>query len=388
MPRKKIEERAINTLPTAWTQFTLGNQLIGSVVVNEDTALQCSSVWNAISLLAQDLSSLPIQVYQRNGEGREKATNHPVYTLLHDRPNDYYTSIKTLKYVLWRSVFTCGNGYLLIERNGGGRPLGLVNIGADRVSVTVNANGSYVYKIDNKEIVTPADMIHVRFDSEDGLCGISPLKIGQTVIAIAIAMDQFASSYFSNGARPSGILISDTPLSDQARENLKKSWDSAYSGASKVGKTPVLELGLKYQQLSIPNEQSQFAEVKQSVITQIAQLYNLPPHKLKDLGRATWGNLSSENIAYVQSSLRVWALQLEEELQLKLFSPKETDYYVEHCFQDLLRADDLTRAQVYSIGLQQGYYTIEEVRQWENLPPLPQQDQPQEVPSEATLPLS
>ena len=363
----RIETRSFANLQDT---IALGNRSYTNIVVTPETALQSPAFFDAVTVLSSDLSSLPIFTYRKATEGRSKAETHPVYHLLKEQPNDLFVSVYALKKTLWTHVFTHGNGYLSIVRNGGGRPLGLVNVHPRRVKVETTDTG-YAYLVDD-DLVQPADLVHVRFHSDDGITGISPCRIGKTAIGLALALDRFASSFFGNGARPSGILVSDAPLSDQARANIAKSWSTEYGGAENTGKTPVLEAGLKYQAITIPADEAQFNETKVETLNDIARLFHLPPHRIRNLQRATWGNLSSESLSYVKDTLRPWTLALESELEMKLLSAAERQsVYIEHCFKELLRADDLTRHQVYQIGIQSGFYTRDEVREWENMNPLP-----------------
>ncbi len=268
--------------------------VLAGIPVTTETALQCPAVACAVTTLSNDLSSIPIFAYQRIGDGKERADNHPVYALLHDRPNNLLVTPATLKKTFWQAVFTDGNGYILISRNGAGRPVELVNLAPERVQVKVQG-GTYFYLLDGKEAVVPADMLHVRFHSTDGIQGVGPIRLGRQVIGLALALDRYGAAFFGNGARPSGIIKYAGALSDQARENLRKSWSTEHQGTGNSAKTAVLEQGAEYVPISTPNEEAQFNETKQAVNLQIAQLWNVPPHKLKDLGRATWNNISAES---------------------------------------------------------------------------------------------
>ncbi len=216
-------------------------------------------------------------------------------------------------------------------------------------------------------------MIHVRFFSEDGINSVSPVKLAREPIALLLALDQFGAAFFGNGARLSGYLKYPGTLSDQGAENLAKSWQVKHGGVQNAFRTPVLENGAEYQQLSSSNEEAQYNETRTALLYSIAQTWNIPIHKLKNMDRATWNNISAESLSYVRDSLRPWTIQLEEQLQ-KLFLPSERDtFYTEHEFKELLRADQLTRMQVYQIGIDKGFFLVEEVREWENLEPLPEE---------------
>lgn len=364
----RAEQRALGPPQMPWIQ---GDVSLAKVPVNEQTALNIAAVFCAIDVKSNDFAGLPCKLYERLPDGgKREATEHPVYRLLHSEPNEA-TNLFVYRKVLIVHDHTRGNGYSLIVRDGGGRPVSIENLDPSRVEVKMRTDGSYAYVVDgdDRRPVEPGDMMHLRYFSRDGITGESPITFGRESLGAALAADRLSAAWFGNQGRPSGVLAYDQPLTGEASNAIRGEWNKTHGGEN-AGSTAVLGFGAKYTPVSMSAEDLQFLGLRQYSVEEICRWFNIVPHKLKSLGRATWGNISAESINYVRDCIRPLTIQFEAEAK-KLLSPAERDrYFVEHNFKSLLEADDLTRHQVYQIGLTNRFYTVNEVRAWENLPPV------------------
>jgi HK97 family phage portal protein len=169
-----------------------------------------------------------------------------------------------------------------------------------------------------------------------------------------------------------GTLESPSRLSDEARANLKNSFQQMHGGVDNTGKTAVLEEGLSYKPFTFTNEAGLYTETRSFQIAEVARLFNISPTKLHDLGRATWANLGTLNTDFYVTTLRPWLEKIEAEVERKLFG-LPSDFYVEFLADSYLRGDVTTRYANYAIALTNGWLTKDEVREFENLPPLPEE---------------
>src|SRR5262249_37979923 len=129
---------------------------------------------------------------------------------------------------------------------------------------------------------------------------------------------------------------------------------------------------IKVERMSIPPEDSQFIESRRFQILEIARWFNLPPHKIGDLERATFSNIEHQAIEYVQDTLRPWLVLWEQELDTKLIRPLERrQQFTKHNVEGLLRGDYASRMQGYAVGRQWGRYPANDVRALEDMNPLP-----------------
>jgi hypothetical protein len=205
----------------------------------------------------------------------------------------------------------------------------------------------------------------------DGILGWSPIRLAAQSIGIGLAQDQFAATYFGNGARPSLVIESPQELGDEVFANLKNEIQTQYSGTN-AHKALLLEGGLSAKQMTIPLNEAQFLESRKFQGEEIAaRWFRLPPHVAGYLDRATFSNIDAQDRYFERHTMRPWLIRHEQELNRKLFLNSERrTFYAKHNADALLRADIETRYKAYQTALMAGFKTINEVRSLEDLDPV------------------
>ena len=349
------------------------------VTVTERTALDYSPIWAAVQRISGDVGSLPLVLYRRTdgGKGREPLYDHPTYRLLHDEPNPEMTSI-VFKETLQGHLLTWGNAYAEIEWRKDGLPFALWPLTPDRVTPQRDRSGRLSYRVSNYDdnrdvIIQPEDMLHIPGMGYDGTCGYSPIRCGRESIALGIAAERFGSTFFGNGSTFGGFLTTPNRLGDQARENLRKSLEARHQGTERAHKLGILEEGLTYQQIGVPPDDAQFLETRKFQVTEIARWFQIPPHMLGDLERATFTNIEQQQIDYYTGTLRRWLERWEQEINRKLILQRNVQF-AEHVIEGLLRGDIESRYRAYAIGRQWGWFSVNDIRGKENMNPVPDGD--------------
>lgn len=360
-----------------WAQFgldTFGVSAAG-VTVTIDNALGVPAVWAAVNVLSGELASLPLHVYRRTGDGRERVKSQ-LATLLHDAVNDELTSFQWRK-GLFDQVFTGGRSFTFIERNATGRITNLWPI--DPATVTVRREGwRKVYTSRENgvnKVYEASEIIDVPFMlKNDGVGHRGPVATNADVIGMAIAATRYASKFFQNGGVPpfavTGQFVSGgamTRASDDLTEAIRKA-------AKEQRQALVLPAGLEIKQIGADPDKSQLIEAHRFLIEQIARIYSLPPSFLQDLSRSTFSNAEQQDLAFVKHTLLRWVDQFEKELNLKIFGRNSNVQFVEMNVDGLLRGDFKTRMDGYATGIQHGIMTPNEARRKENLPDMGEGD--------------
>lgn len=344
--------------------------------VSEHTALNYSAFWAAVNGISGDVSSLPLNLYRRiEGGGKERYDAHPLYRILHDNPNPEMTSM-TFRRTLMAHVLTWGNGYAEIERDGAGRVKALWPLMPYAVT-PFRDSGRLLYRVANdgsnaEVIFNPSDILHVPGLGFDGTMGYSIVAKARESIGLGLAAERFGGSFFGNGSTMGGILSHPGKLGDVGRKNLKDSIEARHQGVDRAHKFMVLEEGMTYARVGINPDDAQFLETRQFQVAEIARWFNMPPHKLADLSRATFSNIEQQSIDYLRTTLMPWLEAWEQELMFKLISPLERrQQLIEHVTEGVLRGDAQARSEFYSKLFSIGAVTINEIRSRENLNPIP-----------------
>ena len=373
---KPVKDR---TSGSAYT-FFMGGSTAGKNV-NERSAMQMTAVYACVRILSEAIAGLPLHMYRYKDEGgKEKATGHTLYHLLHDEPNPEMTSF-VFRETLMTHLLLWGNAYAQIIRNGKGEVIALYPLMPNRMEVNRDTNGMlyYVYQKSSDDaptmegssvILSPSEVLHVPGLGFDGLVGYSPIAMAKNAIGLSMAAEEYGAKFYANGAAPSGVLEHPGVLKDPAK--VRDSWNAAFGGSSNSHKVAVLEEGLKYTPISISPNEAQFLETRKFQIDEIARIFRVPPHMVGDLEKSSFSNIEQQSLEFVKYTLDPWVVRWEQSLSRALLSETEKkNYFFKFNLEGLLRGDYQSRMQGYSIGIQNGFMCPNDVRELENLDLIP-----------------
>ena len=346
-----------------------------SVRVSAESALECSPVWCAVRVISETVGCLPRHLYRRLESGREKATDHRLYQVLHRRPNPY-TNASSFWQAMVAHALLRGNSYAEIQRNQAGKAIALWQLHPGHVQVRFTTDGLpyYIYSPANRGSVEIShhDMFHLRGPSPDGFVGHSVVRLARESMGLTIAAEQFGAKFFGNGAKPSAVITVPGVLDDQSYERMKREFNEVQAGLSNAHRIALLEGGTTWQSIGIPPDDAQFLQTRTFQVEEIARWFSIPVSKLRASGGRSYSTLEQENNAFLTETLQPWLVRIEEECWAKLLEPPEQGaLYVEHLVDSILRSDALARYQIYAIAKNWGLMNSNEIREKENLPPIP-----------------
>lgn len=353
--------------------FLFGGTTSGKAV-NERTAMQTSAVYACVRILSESIAGLPLHVYRYTSDGgKERTTMHPLYRMLHDEPNREMTSF-VFRETLMAHLLLWGNAYAQIIRDGRGYPVALYPMLPDRMSVDRDSKGElvYTYQSDKGQVkLRKESVLHIPGLGFDGLIGYSPIAMAKNAVGLALATEDYGAAFFANGANPGGVLEHPGVIKPEQADRLRESWATQFGGAN-AHKVAVLEEGLKFHQMSIPPEQAQFLETRKFQINEIARIFRVPPHMVGDLEKSSFSNIEQQSLEFVKYTLDPWVVRWEQSLQQSLILPSEKSaVFIRFNLDGLMRGDYQSRMQGYSVGIQNGFYSVNDVRGLEDLNLLP-----------------
>lgn len=350
--------------------------------VDEKSAMQISTVYACVRLLAESIAGLPLHLYRytgNNGE-KEKAIDHPLYKVLYRQPNPEMTSF-SFRETLMTSLLLWGNAYAQIIRDGRNGIVEMYPLLPENVEVDRDANGQiyYIYHAytdevpgeNNKDIyLSYEDVFHIPGLGFNGLIGFSPIAMMKNSLGTTLAVEKYGAAFFRNGAQPSGVLEHPGVLKDPAK--IRENWSAVYGGANNAHKVCVLEEGMTYKAISLPPEDSQFLETRKFTVDEICRIFRVPPHLVQDLEHATYSNIEHQSIDFVQHTLTPWLVRFEQAIMKDLLLEEEQDaYFPKFNVDGLLRGDYQSRMNGYATGFANGFLCPNDIRRLENMDPIP-----------------
>lgn len=355
--------------------------------ISEMNAMQLSIVWCCIKILSEDSASLPLILYRKkSGGGKERATDHPLYSLLHDSPNPEMTAMN-FREAYKSHILSWGNGF---SEKQYGRGL----IGSSRVEalwpitphrVTVKRNKGEIKNLpkravyyyismagtDLKDVILPREkVLHTPGLSYDGLTGYSPIAAAREAMGLGKTLEEFGASYFENGIRPSFVISSNAPIKDP--KTRREAIEEVYGGLGNAHRVLLLEEAEKVEKLGIPNNEAQFLESRKFQNIDIGtRIYRIPPYMYGEMDKTAFANVEQQSIDYVTKTLRPWLVRLEQSFNMALLTPQERgEYFFEHLADALLRGDSAARADYYMKAKAGRWMTTNEIREKENMNPI------------------
>lgn len=335
-----LEDPAQPLLPPSALFESLGiGRSDAGILMNERQAMRITTVYACIRIISEDLSSVGLEILQNMPDGSQHAVpEHPVWSLIHDRPNPHMTAM-----VFWgaqiASAVGWGNSYAWIKRDVFARPLALIPLASGKTApvmvdgelkygTTQTTNGATVF-------LEPENVLHIPALTMDGIVGLSPVQVCKNAHGLAAAAEKFGAQFFGNGARATGVFSHPEQLDGEALENLKKSVREMATGENALAPV-ILEEGMTWKQVTIPPNDAQFLATRQFQRAELAALHRVALHLLQDLARATNNNIEWQSIDHIRYCLRPWAVRIEQEINYKLL---KWPFVAFHDFSDFQRGD-------------------------------------------------
>ena len=369
--KRLFERRSTLAHPQPWLREVFGAEVTDAgISVTPESSLRSTAVFACLRVLSEGVAGLPLHVYRRDGSNRDRASDHPLYNVLHQQPNPYQSSYE------WRALnmvwlLQYGNAYNEIVRDTAGNVAELWPLHPSRMMLRAE-NGGLVYHYyppNGSGITLPyGSVLHLKGLSTDGFLGLSPISAARQSIGLSQAAEAFGAMYFGRGSRLGGVI--EVPHALANKDLLRDSWERVHQGLHNAHKIAILEGGMKYTPFAINNEEAQWLDSRRFGVEDIARIFRVPPHMLADLSKANYSNVDALDRAFVQHSLTPWLVNAEQAYSMKLLKPSErAAYFVEHDLKGVLRGDHESRMRSYQAGIYAGIYSPNDCRQFENLNP-------------------
>ena len=370
-----------------------GGMAASGVNVTADSAMRHSVVFACVRVLSETMAGTMnepqtgIFRWLDGRKGKELVTTHPLHRVLTFMPNRYQTAFEWVEMMTGHCALR-GNAYSQILSGPRGVVDQLIPLHPDAVRPEVNnqdgmgwvdaktatfgPKGVIRYVVTQRDGTTvnmiDDDIFHLRGMSTNGIVGISVLSAAREAIGHGLAMESYGARYFSQDASPGGVLETVQKISPETEERLDASWRRAHEGHQKSHRVAILQQGLKWQQVGMSPEDSQFVESIQANIPQIARFFRMQPHKIGDLSRSTFSNIEHQGLEFSNDTIEPWAKRFEQAYRRDLIVADDR-YFFKFDLSKLTQGTRLERLQAHAIGLNWGVQSPDEVRADLNLNP-------------------
>ena len=336
------------------------------MTVTRESALRTSAVFACVRLLSEDIATLPVQTFVRDG-ARRRPVERPQWMRF---PNSEFTWVEVIQQAM-AGVLTDGNGPIEVTRDRVGEPVELWVRDPQTVNMRRRSDGRPEWVVmphDAASYTLPwENLLYLRgFTLPGQMKGLSPIGFARETIGEGAAAQKFGAKFFGQGAYAGGVIEFPGDATQEQVDEFITLWKQHHQGVQNAHQPGVLTGGAAWRQVSIPPQDAQFIESRKFSVTEIARFYRVPPHKIGDLERATFSNIEQQAIEYVVDSLRPWLVRLEATMTALLPGGVFPKWNVE----GLLRGDTLARYQAYTQARTAGWMSVNEIRALEDLNPV------------------
>lgn len=298
------------------------------ISVSGETALTFSAVWAAIRILSEMPASLPKHVTEKSTDGTKRILhNDPIAELLH-YPNEFQSGFDF--HELMNGLLQLhGNAVGVLRRDRNGIARECLPAAWSGVNPYIT-NSRLMYRVDD-----PLFGIHDNFFSGDiihyklfpnGLIGRSPIKMAKDNIGLALSAERYGSEFFRKGGNHKAVIEPEVGFkSNTEYAAWREKYDKEHAGAGSDHGVPILQPGMKYHQLTMSNEDAQFILTRQFGLNDVSRWFNIPPHLIGDLSRATFSNIEHQDLQFIKYSLHGLIKRQEEEWEFKLIAPSRRE---------------------------------------------------------------
>jgi len=347
-----------------------GNKSLAGVSVTPTRALGITAWYSGCRYLAETVSSLPCFTFRDTRSGRSRRAD-PDWK---KRPDVDVPWASWVEFQMM-SLLHRGDGFSFKLRNGFDQVNGLRSLHPDRVRVGRHPDtGRKVFQVrDMEPLFTSREILHIPGLSYDGLRGIDVIRYHAGSLGTTAAADEYAARFFDAGSHLNHYIQLRADLTREQAIEQREQFQAFHRGLQNAHELGLLGGDATLKTVGLDPSQTQLLETRKFGIIQVAQILRIPPHKLYELGRATYNNVEQQQIEFLTETLVPWITRLEQEADAKLLGPYQRGrIYSKLKPEALLRGDLKSRYDAYAVGKQWGWLSTNDIRALEDMDPIPE----------------
>ena len=358
-----------------WVELNELYKFLGIEPDKDARALSEATYFACMKVLSESVGKLPLKLLRHNDKnGIETARRHPLFYILHDRPNPYMTAA-----TFWSTVeFNrnhYGNAYVWIQGAGANMKLWLlpttsVEVWYDDAHILADVPDIYyLYTVGGKTYrFGSEEILHFKSSNTlNGIVGVSVQDQLRATIRGAVKSQKMLNKMYASGFTAKAVLQYTGNLNDDNVQTFVEGIEAYAKGElseDEVANIIPIPLGSSLVPLNVKLGDNQFIEVRQYTALQIASAFGIKPYQIGDYTKSSYASAEAQQLSFYVDTLLYIVKQYEEELTFKLLSNEEirNGYYFKFNIDVILRADFATKINTLAAATNSFLMTPNEAR--------------------------
>lgn len=335
-------ERKYNSLDL-FREIYGGRQSKTGKVVNLQSAFEVTAVLGCARVIAEGISQVPLKLLRQQDRSRTPATEHPLYDVLHRRPNPWQTSFEFRETLALHAVLA-GNFYAYKGAGLGDAVRELIPFQPGQVSVKRATDGSLEYEVTaesgSKQVFPQAAIWHVRGPSWNSWMGLDSVVLAREAIGLAIATEESQATLHKQGAMTNGLYSVEGTLTEAQHKSLREWIEREIAGLENAWRPIILDRNAKFTPVAMSGVEAQLLETRRYQVEEICRAFRVMPIMVGYSDKtATYASAEQMFLAHVVHTLAPWYERLEQSIDVNLLSEadRKAGLYAKFIEEGLLR---------------------------------------------------
>lgn len=371
-----------------------------------DTSLlsRNSTVMSCVGAKARAISQLPIKVMWKADDGtfvdalasekvgpRDKQRAKAVMNLL-ETPNNFQSQYEFwFQWMMWHEML--GESFTLWWRKDQKKPdqlpLEMFILDSTLIAVQITETRYPAYRLSTPSYGFSKDeplqyfqVMHCKDQAWQGSAGFNKGMLAAELVGLDQDIDIYANYVMLNGAKPSGVFITEQVIPDskfkEIAARLKEAWSSMIGSQktdpSKPGQSMLLDQGMKYEPVKpLSMQDTDLANLKLQTMKRICAVYGVPP-AMVGVGESKFNNTQTMLDEFYKSTMYPILVNVQQKLKASLLSGYP-NLYIQFDTKDFLKGAPLDQMNFVSSAVTNGIMTPNEGREYLGLPRMEGQDE-------------
>lgn len=326
---------------------------------------------SAVSIIANTIGVLPLNMYQYTKRGVQEAWSHPIARLLKDPAVE--ESAELFYRTMLRHILLKGFSCIYKHRNSRGEVVALELVDPNLVRIDRFPDGRRRYTITGERggIYTDREIICILYPEDTNLTvGLAPCQVHRTDVMLNDLLCEYIKVVFEKGVGSRLMVTLDKEFfkpgsakNSQLVSEFQEYFNKFVLNRENMGKVVITPPGSTISKLDMPNlvQEDVLALYKESCKT-IWRMYNIP-EAVMDAESNRYNQLEAKQADFLRVCILPLCKHIAQTIAKSLLDPEDRNiYFLDYSFDEMLETDTVKKSEMIIKQFHAGVISLSEAR--------------------------